>query len=781
MAGSLWRQALGSEDARQLTDGPGFDHQPDWSPDGRHLAYVSYRDDAVHLRVMDLGTGATTALLADGAVQLEPRFSPDGTRLAFVSTTFEGRWHVFVGELERDPASPSGLRLAGPPVRLTEDRDSGLPRYYYSRFDHYLSPTWSPDGRELLVVSNRGKTSGSGGLWRMEARPGAPLRPVHQEETTWKARPDWSRDGRRVAFASYAGRQWHQIWLTTPEGGDPFALTYGEHDAVAPRWSPRGDRLAFVSNEAGNTSLWTVEVPGGRRTRITPVRRTYLRPHGRLLLTVTDGGSPVPARVSVTAADGRGFAPDDAWRHADEAFVRGEQRFEYAYFHTAGTSTLTLPAGPATVEVWKGPEYAVLRREAKIAADGETALVLPLARLADLPAEGRWGGDLHVHMNYGGAYRNTPARLAGQGQAEGLHVLFNLVVNKEQRIPDIDAWRAGPDPVSTDRFLLLHGQEFHTSFWGHLGLLGLREHYLLPDYAGYPNTAAASLVPTNTDAAGRARAQGGLAGYVHPFDNRPDPGTPVESLALPVDAALGTLDYLEVMGFSNHLFTSEVWYRLLNCGLRIPAGAGTDAFPNFASLHGPVGLVRVYVKAGPRLDEGAFLEALKAGRTFVTNAPLLWFTVEGHEAGDTVRLPAGKATLTGRVRMISNVPVEHLEVIGNGRVVATVPVLEGGTRAEAAVTLPATSGGWYVLRARGDRPRLPVLDQLPFASTSPIYVEAPGGPLRSPEDAAYFARWIRQAEEKVAAHDGWNTPEEKADTLALLGRARLEYERRSAR
>jgi hypothetical protein len=384
-------------------------------------------------------------------------------------------------------------------------------------------------------------------------------------------------------------------------------------------------------------------------------------------------------------------------------------------------------------------------------------------------------------MNYGGAYRNTPARLARQGQAEGLHVLFNLVVNKEQRIPDIDAWRAGPDPASRDRFLLVHGQEFHTSFWGHLGLLGLRDHYLLPDYAGYPGTAAASLVPTNSDAARLARGQAGVVGYVHPFDNRPDPETPVESLALPVDAVLGNLDYLEVMGFSNHLFTSEVWYRLLNCGLRIPAGAGTDAFPNFASLRGPVGLVRVYVKAGARLDEGAFLQGLKAGRTFVTNAPLLWFTVEGHEAGDVVHLPAGKATLTGRVRMISNVPVEHLEVIGNGRVVATVPVQEGGTRAEATVTLPAAAGGWYVLRARGDRPRLPVLDLHPFASTSPIYVEAPGRPLRSPEDAAYFALWIRRAEEKVAAHDGWNTPEEKAETLALLARARAEYERRSAR
>ena len=87
---------------------------------------------------------------------------------------------------------------------------------------------------------------------------------------------------------------------------------------------------------------------------------------------------------------------------------------------------------------------------------------------------------------------------------------------------------------------------------------------------------------------------------MHPFDFRPDltrteGGVPYE---LPIDVALGKVDYMEVMGYSDHLITSEVWYRLLNCGFRIPAGAGTDAFPNFASLRGPPGLVRVYARTG---------------------------------------------------------------------------------------------------------------------------------------------------------------------------------------
>ena len=47
MQGSLWRQRIGEREAIQLTDGPGYDYQPDWSPDGRFVVYSSYRNDAM--------------------------------------------------------------------------------------------------------------------------------------------------------------------------------------------------------------------------------------------------------------------------------------------------------------------------------------------------------------------------------------------------------------------------------------------------------------------------------------------------------------------------------------------------------------------------------------------------------------------------------------------------------------------------------------------------------------------------------------------------------------
>jgi hypothetical protein len=770
MQGSLWRQRIGSRVAQQLTGGEGYDYQPDWSPDGRLVAFVRYAQDAIELELLDLASKVVRPVTANGAVNVEPRWSPDGTRIAFVSSADSRRWHIFTVAMEGD--GPGTI------TQLTEDNDSRLPRYYYSVWDHYISPTWSPDGREVIFVSNRGHMHGSGGLWRMNATPGAPMREIHYEETTWKARPDWSPDGTRVVYSSYLGRQWNQLWLMTSEGGDVFPLTYGDFDATAPRWSRDGAHIAYISNEGGNTALWLIDLPGAHRERVVATERRYRPPVGWLRILVADGaGRGLAARVSVTGSDGRGYAPDDAWRHADEAFDRSQRQFEVAYFHTPGTAVVTVPAGVLRVEVSHGPEYRVARVGVTVPAGKTVTRRVVLERVADLPAQGWWSGDLHVHMNYGGAYRNTPTHLAFQARAEDLHVVENLVVNKEQRIPDIDYFRTDPDPVSAPGFLLMHAQEYHTSYWGHTALLGLRDHYVLPEYAGYPNTAAASLYPTNADVADLAHAQAALFGYVHPFDAQPDPADTTGPLTyeLPVDVALGKVDYVEVMGYSDHLITSGVWYRLLNCGFRLPAGAGTDAFPNFASLRGPPGLVRVFVRTGAALDHRKWLAGLKAGRTFVTNAPLLEFTLGGREIGDEIRLPAGGGRLTARVRLRSSVPVDHLEVIGNGRVVATVPLTGDHTAASDTVSIPVTRSGWYVLRAWSDHAEPPVLDLYPFGSTSPIYVRVGRQPVYSPNDAEWFVRWIDRVDQAARAHEAWNTPEEREHVLRLLGRARAVY------
>ena len=151
-------------------------------------------------------------------------------------------------------------------------------------------------------------------------------------------------------------------------------------------------------------------------------------------------------------------------------------------------------------------------------AAGQRSEVNIRLRPLDLPknAQSHWvSGDVHVHMNYGGTYRDTPPRLVAQAAAENLSIVEDLVVNKEQRVPDIAYFSTEPDAASMADNLLFHGQEFHTSYWGHLGLLNLTQHFLLPGYAAYPLTAAASLAPDNAMIADMTHAQRG-AGRVCP-------------------------------------------------------------------------------------------------------------------------------------------------------------------------------------------------------------------------------------------------------------------------
>ena len=775
MAGSLWRQRLDSGVAVQLTDGPGYDYQPDWSPDGHSIVYVTYRDDALELALLDLASGRSRLLTHNHAVNVEPRWSPDGSRIVYVSTAFNGHFHLYT-------AAVAGGALAQE-TRLTGEERSALPRYYYSAYDHEISPVWSRDGRAVLYVSNRGHIHGSGGLWQMEARPGAPAREIHYEETNWRARPDYSPDGSRVVFSSYLGRNGHQLWLMPAGGGDTLPISYGDWDEVGARWSPDGGQIAFISNRAGGLELWLQCVVGGAQHRLAITERRALGASGRLELRLRDAtGRPWPARVAVTDARGLFHAPAGAWIHADDGYDRAQRRFEAHYFHSQGDDWIDVPAGEVTVEVLHGFSQPLEVRHVQVAA-GSTVAVTSTAG-AGFPLatkHGRWvSGDVHVHMNYGGLYRNTPAHLLEQAAAEDLPLVHALVVNKEQRVPDIGMSGGGLEASADHARAVLFGQEFHTSYWGHLGLLGLERGTLLPGYAGYPNTAAASLAPMNADVADLAHAAGALVGYVHPFDAplpRPlDPAEP-QTNELPVDVALGKVDYIEVLGFSDHRTTAEVWYRLLNLGFRLPAAAGTDAMANFASLRGPVGMNRVFVALErPGLDVGEWLAGLKAGRSFASNGPLLDFELGGDAIGDELALGAPRS-VGWRAHLRSLVPVDHLEIVCNGRVARTVPLDAARTAVDARGTLAVKDSGWCLLRASSDDARYPVLDNYVYATTSPVYVNIGGRAPRSAVDAAWFVAWVDRVREATERYPDWNSPAEKARVLAQIAAARARFER----
>ncbi len=786
MGGSLWRQRIDSNTAQQLTDENGYDYQPDWSPDGKSVVYVSYLHNAMELWMLDLATGNTRQITKSAAVSVEPRWSPDGKKIVFVSTSYHGRFHIFVMDAVDEPVENKASI-----VRLTEETKSTLPRYYYAEYDTEIHPTWSRDGREILFVSNRGHIYGTGGFWRMRAEPGAEAREIHYEETTWKARPDFSPDGTKILYSSYLGRQWHQLWVMPANGGDAFPISYGDWDETYARWSPDGKRIAFVSNRGGNTELWLQDFPGRSQRLLAATERKYLKPHGRIDIEVLGGdGKATPARISVTDASGKFFAPRDAWISGADGYDRKESEFEPHYFPSDGKAAIEAPVGRIHVEVMKGFEFALERRDVDVSAGGAAHVTVKLRSIGKPTQEDHWvSSDLHVHMNYGGEYRNAPGHLVLQAEAENLGIVNNLIVNKEQRIPDIAYSGKQVDPASNARAMVVHGQEFHTTQWGHLGLLNIRDGILLPGYAGYPGTAANSLLPMDADVADMAHAHGALVGIAHPFDEDPAtvPRTQEDAPEeLAADVALGKLDYLEVVGFNDYRATAGVWCRLLDLGFRLPAGAGTDAMANFASLRGPVGMDRVYARVpnGPVKIE-AFMDALKSGKTVATNGPLLDFSLGSEKIGGEVKLEGAK-NITFSASLRSIVPLDRWELVCYGAKVALgssrqyfvqdlkMNVARDGGEARGVVAIEKS--GWCLVRASSDKSEYPILDNYVYATTSPIYVTVGGKKPGSREDAEYFIAWMDRTMAMASKYAYWNSEDEKEVASKRLKAAREIYE-----
>ena len=425
--------------------------------------------------------------------------------------------------------------------------------------------------------------------------------------------------------------------------------------------------------------------------------------YGVLRLSINDEmNRPVPARISIRDSTGASVIPDSAlpvfsdcgkvpldnWLPAATALQNkwGEYRgLRNPYqastdFYTNGALTAHLRPGRYSLRVEKGPEYTVVRREFAITNAREESVRAVLTRWIDLPAEGWYSSDDHLHIPRPSPEFDPP--LAAWMQAEDIHVA-NLLQMGLARDVHLTPQRAfGKSSLyQSGTTLLIGGQENpRTHVFGHSIVLGAKnwidfpQAYLLYDLVWR-----------------EAHSQGALAGYAHL-------GVAGAQDGLALWGSEHLIDFVEVLNLGFPFYRN--WYDALNIGERVVPTAGTD-YPCLADLPGRE---RFYTKLDAPLTLSSWLEAVHRGRTFITNGPALEFSIDGRLPGDDILLPAPAIVqIKTRVRFDPDRDhVDRLEIVQAGRVVATSrAAVRGEITLDTAV--PISESTWLAARASGEK------------------------------------------------------------------------------
>lgn len=486
-------------------------------------------------------------------------------------------------------------------------------------------------------------------------------------------------------------------------------------------------------------------------------------PACRLQIRVLDeSGRQVPARVEVVGSDGLGRAPSGT-------YIRYTPIRAGAYFHTRGISSLVLPAGETRIRVARGFEHRSQERVVDLQPSGPLSLEFRLERFHDASARGWYSGDIHIHPNLVHKTMDqviNPADIRLQTVAEDLNVANLLVCNSQGAVLyDRQHFTGAPHPLSTPRHILYWSQELRPALYGHIGVLNLKR-FLRP-YNGFPASFYPFDYPSNATAVREVRKEGAAVFYVHPSLGR--------QRWIPVDAALGTVDGMEILGLSNTHGSNTLYRLLLDCGWRLSAVAGTDAFNN-VRRHKVLGGDRVYAYTGDSLSYENWVRALQQGRTFVSNGPLLYFRVQGRLPGSEIVLDEpGPVEL--EVEAHSQVPMEKLEILFNNEVLQEIP-LQDGTKFNHRGTIRVPSSGWMAARIWGKEHPLVVNNPELFAHTTPVYLTVAGRPYADPEALEFFLERFRDMRRTSLAGGSFESLHQQREVLGQLAEAEKIYRER---
>lgn len=493
-----------------------------------------------------------------------------------------------------------------------------------------------------------------------------------------------------------------------------------------------------------------------------------IRPLVRLGVKILDEhGRAAAARVYLTGSDGLAYAP-----HGCSARIAA-MRAEY-FFHAEDSFEIDVPAGETLIEAARGQEYRLTSQTVMLQPDQPAEATVQLTRWTDQVQKGFWSADVHIHANYTAPHHQTiePRDVRLQLLAEDLNYGNMMVANSGGAfIHDRQYFEGKPHRLSSERCFIYWNEENRSSAYGHMCFLGLKR-LVEPFYTGFRNTPHWEDYPANYPLAQEVFDQDGAVSYAHPGMTPTFEAASVKEL--PVDLALGHRTAMDVLSNNDENATTELWYRLLNCGFRVPISAGTDAFTNVAD-HYVAGGGRVYVQTGPRFDYARWLDGFREGRSYASNGPALTLDVNGKAPGEEIRLPAaGDLAVDVRAVVATQTPLDRVDVVVNGRVVHS-EAASGKPAIEFQTKVPLIGSAWIALRALGPRHRLILNDTMAFAHTSPVYVSIGGRPVRVADDIRFYREWVEQLIERTEIRGRFATPERKKEVVSLFQKALAWY------
>jgi hypothetical protein len=426
---------------------------------------------------------------------------------------------------------------------------------------------------------------------------------------------------------------------------------------------------------------------------------------------------PTPVRLRILDASGRYFPP--LGRLAQFATGPGEDvggnvRVGPADFsYIDGTCEVRLPAGPVVVEVFKGPEYLPVRREITL-GPGQISVRLAIERWVN-PATQRWySGDARCH-------ELGPHAALLEGAAEGLAYVHLLA----RECPGV----AGR-PGAFSQLLAFSGTRPALEGSGCAVVVNtLNEHPVLGSVAllnchrvVYPLRFGALNGDDGwsvADWCDQCHRKSGLVVWSD-LPRMTAEHTQGEALAASV---LGKVDAFEVASFPEPEPDSlGDWYRLLDCGCRVALAGSSGKESNAVAL----GCVRTYacIPADKEPGVSAWIDAVRAGRTFITNGPLIFLSVDDGAPGSVLSAPVQGRRVRIHAWAQSAVPFDNLEVLVGGEILASKSASGNRLAAELYAEVDVKDPTWVAARC-WSAARLPD-GQCAYAHTSPVYIELDG-------------------------------------------------------